>query len=179
MATPIRPVLATASDHSVQHLATPPSRSYAAAMKRLIASAMLLFVQACSPSIEGPAMLRQWERTLGTINQAFNPIVAPERVRVGEEFSITVSTVGSSSCSKADGEEVRVVGLFAEVVPYSREAPPGSACTDDLAQQPRTQKLRFEQAGVATIRVIARPSRPDMPIEAAVRIIVSPTDESR
>ena len=76
----------------------------------------------------------------------------PATLRRGVAFSATVATVGSSSCTRADGAEVTVTGLLAEVTPYDRKAI-GSVCTPDLAQFPRPVTLRFDQAGDAVVRV--------------------------
>jgi hypothetical protein len=48
---------------------------------------------------------------------------------------------------------VVVSGLLADVTPWDRVAPHGTACTDDLAPFPRDVTLRFDVAGTATVRL--------------------------
>lgn len=111
----------------------------------------------------GCSQTEGWEHSIGQNDPdalgPVSPILAPERVRRGTQFSIVVNTLGSSTCSEAEGAEVRLHSLVAEVTPYVRQAPEGSACSDDLAVQSREVPLRFSQTGTATIRVIGRPFR--------------------
>jgi len=80
-------------------------------------------------------------------------LVAPDSARAGVPFTVRVTTFGSSSCTRADGAEVRVAGSVAEIVPFDRHAGGMRACTDDLASFPRDVAIRFDAAGPATVRV--------------------------
>lgn len=83
------------------------------------------------------------------------PITLPATVKRGVSFDATVTTYGSSSCTRADGAEVQVRGLIAEVTPYDLTNRRG-ICTADLRAFPRTVSLRFDEAGEATVRVNGR-----------------------
>jgi hypothetical protein len=79
-------------------------------------------------------------------------LAAPETVQVGHYFGVTVTTQGSSSCNRADGAEVSMKGLVAEIVPYDLFT--GSICTADLVPYPRNVLLMFGEPGIGTVRVI-------------------------
>lgn len=83
-------------------------------------------------------------------------LVAPDAVTRGAPFQITVSSFGSSSCTRADGYDVTSSPTAFEVRLYDQEAPSGTACTADLRSFPRTLTVQFDQAGTAEIRVIGR-----------------------
>jgi len=80
----------------------------------------------------------------------------PARAIAGVAFEITVTTVGSGICTRADGASVAVSGLVADVTPWDRLAPARAVCTDDLAPFPRRVTLRFSSPGTATIRLHGR-----------------------
>jgi hypothetical protein len=99
------------------------------------------------------------------------PAQAPDAVRVGEHFTVTVVSYGSSSCTRPDGAEVRVNGLTAVITPYDEQAiGKGRVCTDDLRPYPRDVSLSFEEAGQALIRVIGRSF--DGPAEFSTTVLV-------
>ena len=135
-------------------------------------AAALLALSGCD------ALDDRWERTLGTIDPSgrgpMSPLIAPAHVKAGAEFTVIVATVGSSTCTRADGAEVRVIGLFAEIVPYDRRAPAGTACTDDLASNPHEVRLRFAKPGEATIRVVGRPRRAEGMVQFELPVSVIP-----
>lgn len=81
---------------------------------------------------------------------------APEAVRVGERFTVTVTTVGLDGCWQPVDEEVTVDGLAASIVPFDREEEEGVACTQALVSLDHPVTLSFEQAGEAVIRVDGR-----------------------
>ena len=80
---------------------------------------------------------------------------APDSMRLGEATQVRVTTYGSGSCTRAAGAELRVTGLVAEITPIDREQRSG-ACTSDLRSYARDVGVRFDVAGVATIRVRGR-----------------------
>ena len=90
---------------------------------------------------------------LGPHHQADGVLAAPETVQVGRRFAVTVTTIGSSSCVEADGADVAVNGLVAEIVPYDLDYTHGT-CTMDYAPHPRLALLRFDKRGIGTVRVI-------------------------
>ena len=117
----------------------------------------LALVFGCS-SILGPDT-DEWVREVGQLAPELSSIQMlrlPVEAEAGMAFDITVTTVGSSSCTRADGAEVVVSGLVADVTPWDRVAPQGTACTADLAGFPRDVTLRFDVAGTATIRLHGR-----------------------
>lgn len=100
-----------------------------------------------------------WSRRLGLVIESqahLSSLVAPDVVTRGTPFQITVSTFGSSSCTRADGQEVVSSPAAFEVRLYDREAPSHTACTADLRSFPRILTVQFDQAGTAEIRVIGR-----------------------
>jgi hypothetical protein len=131
-----------------------------------------LLLAACTPVL-GPA---GWERVVGVVDTEARlaaPIALPASARVGVAFTATVTTHGSGSCTRADGADVDIDGLNADVTPYDREARRG-VCTDDLAPYPRSVTLRFVTAGEARIRVLGRPLSSAAPAVYEARLTVLP-----
>jgi len=110
--------------------------------------AALTLLSACDGLVDGAG----WRRQVGSISETPATLQMPASVRRGVAFTATVTTYGSSSCTRADGAEVTVSGLLAEVTPYDRKAI-GSLCTTDVASFPRPVTLRFDEAGDAVVRV--------------------------
>ncbi|HUR94092.1 MAG TPA: hypothetical protein VMY76_05885 [Gemmatimonadales bacterium] len=95
----------------------------------------------------------------GTIDKSRSSapvLVAAGQPRVGRAFSVTVNTVGSSSCTTAVGGEVMVTDDLARIVPYDRVPAPGhdTLCTDDFVIHPRDFLLVFHAIGPARVRVV-------------------------
>ncbi len=82
-------------------------------------------------------------------------LVAPDSVRAGVPFTVTVSSFGSTTCTRADGATLIVAGVLATIAVWDREQV-GGACTDDLRQFPRDVSVQLLTAGRATIRVQGR-----------------------
>lgn len=100
-----------------------------------------------------------WSRRLGMVIESqahLSSLVAPDVVTRGTPFQITVSTFGSSSCTRPDGYEVMSSPAAFEVRLYDREAPSRTPCTADLRSFPRVITVQFDQVGAAEIRVIGR-----------------------
>lgn len=100
-----------------------------------------------------------WRRELGVLDtegRLQGSLNAPAEVTRGVPFDVVVTTYNSSSCTRPAGAETDVDGLFATVRPYDRVSTGTRPCTDDLHAFPRTVQLRFDAAGVATIRVLGR-----------------------
>jgi hypothetical protein len=118
----------------------------------LLAAAMLA---GCASMLEP----RQWERVVGVIDPGgmqMPPFQAPDTVRAGTQFQVHVTTYGSSTCTRADGAELRrLSGTVAEITPYDRQ-PLSGICTSDLVPFPRAVGVRFDEAGVALIRIVGR-----------------------
>lgn len=109
----------------------------------------LALLPACDGLVDGAG----WRRQVGEISETPATLQMPASVQRGVAFTATVTTIGSSSCTRADGAEANVSGLLAEVMPYDRKATGGVPCTADLASFPRPVTLRFDQAGDAVVRV--------------------------
>ena len=113
-----------------------------------------LLLAGCSP-VTGPG----WTRVIGIVDVQISvrrALELPDTVVAGQAFTATVTTYGSSSCTRPDGAEVEVRGRIATITPYDRVAPPGSTCTGDLHAFPREVRLRFDGAGEAAVRVRSR-----------------------
>jgi hypothetical protein len=124
-------------------------------MKRTALAAMILLA-ACSSNGTEPD---EWRRVVGQIEPSLSSVQAvrvPAAAVVNVPFSITINTVGSSTCTRADGAAAAVAGQLALVTPYDRIAPDGTGCTRDLRAFPRDVSLRFSSPGEARIRVQAR-----------------------
>ena len=80
---------------------------------------------------------------------------APDSVWVGAAVSVRVTTYGSGSCTRDAGADLRMSHLLAEITPMDRQQTSGP-CTDDLRSYARAVALRFDVAGVATVRVRGR-----------------------
>ena len=94
-----------------------------------------------------------------------NVVTAPDTVAVGTSFTAVVTTLGSSSCTRAAGAHVGVSGLTATVVPF--DSVPGdkhATCTSDLRAFPRDVSLTFGAAGQAAIAVAGRSEHGDTTI---------------
>ena len=76
-----------------------------------------------------------WSRTAARLYPSLSStqvIAAPLEVNVGESFTVTVTSRGSSSCTRADGMDVSFRGNVVDLVPWDLVAPQHVACTDDL-----------------------------------------------
>lgn len=133
----------------------------------------LVFIAACSSPF-GPS----WKRVIGTIEvggqHSPSPIHLPSEIRSGVSFSATVVTYGSSTCTRADGADVQVTGLTAEITPYDLRRTGKAVCTDDLAPHPREVRLRFNTPGEALIRVRGRSIAVDEPAVYDTTVTVLP-----
>jgi hypothetical protein len=100
-----------------------------------------------------------WRRVVGHVNPALSSIQAvsfPAQVQANVPFPVTVTTLGSSSCTRADGASVSRSDNLAIITPYDRVAPDGTACTRDLRGFPRTVMVRFGRPGEARLRFPTR-----------------------
>lgn len=114
-----------------------------------------------------------WERVVGMTGDSgtLPPLTLPASAKRGESFDVTVTTYGSSSCTRADGAETSVRGLVAEITPYDLVSR-GGICTADLHSFPRTVTLRFAEAGEAIVRVNGHSG--SEPVRYEARITVQP-----
>ncbi len=78
-------------------------------------------------------------------------ISAPDEVQAGVALEATITTVGLSTCWRADGADTQVSGNLAVVVPYDLSPKSEDICGDAIVHLPRTVKLTF-----ATLRVNGR-----------------------
>lgn len=82
-------------------------------------------------------------------------IVAPDSVRIGEQFSALISTYGSSSCTRAHTALAYTGSAYLDLSVYDARRVSGG-CTRDLRAIVRDVPIRFTDVGVATIRVHGR-----------------------
>jgi hypothetical protein len=117
---------------------------------------------------------REWERVVGVIDPGGMPVPsyqAPDTVQAGAQFQVHVTTYGSSTCTRADGAEVRrLSGTVAEITPYDRQ-PLSGICTSDLVPFPRTVDVRFDEAGEALIRIVGRSFQGTAEFEKTVVVV--------
>ena len=98
-----------------------------------------------------------WVRVIGTLNSGAERTIittAPAQVVAGEQFTLSVSTVGSSNCTRADGNDLSVSGSVARFVPYDEMPSDGRACFRDEAPFPHSDVLRFQEPGTARVRIV-------------------------
>lgn len=84
-------------------------------------------------------------------------IDVPATVRAGEDFTVTVRTLGADGCWRRDRTEVSVSGLVATVTPWDvdrrhRE----TACTLATVEITHTATVRFEQTGEGRVDIRGR-----------------------
>ena len=119
----------------------------------------LLIPTACTSGTDPDVDADGWRRVMGTMEPAMSSVQAikvPADIVAGVPFTVTLTTLGSSSCTRADGANRAVVGNMAVITPYDRIAPEGTGCTRDLRGFPRDVTITIAEAGPATIRIIAR-----------------------
>lgn len=131
----------------------------------------LLLVVSCSTSTEP-----EWARVPGLIMEGqapFTALVAPDDVARGTRFDVTVSSFGSSSCTRDDGYDLEATRTSAVIRLFDLVATGAIACTDDLRQFPRHLTLEFPDPGPASITVVGR-GFDGQPLEITKTIIVRP-----
>ncbi len=82
-------------------------------------------------------------------------LVAPDTVADGVPFTVSVSTFGSGSCTRASATLSSVGPALVDMSMFDQQRV-GIPCTDDLRQFRRDISLKFAGVGVATIRVRGR-----------------------
>lgn len=82
-------------------------------------------------------------------------LLVPDTVALGSTFKVTITTYGSSSCTRPNGAEVIIKDGVAEIIPYDYKITSGF-CTADLRAFPRDVQLRFGARGEALVRVQGR-----------------------
>ena len=111
----------------------------------------------------------------GTIT-APQPIVAPDTVSAGEPFAVAVHTIGENGCWSADGQELRVDGRTATIVPYDAHSG-AEVCTEVLGYLPHQVTVTIPTPGLAVIRVDGRRVRQgdrswEIPVSAERTVVV-------
>jgi hypothetical protein len=111
----------------------------------------------------------------GTVT-APRPIEAPDSVRVGERFQVTVHTIGENACWRADGQDVRVEGSVATIVPWDAHSG-AEMCAEVLGHLAHRVDVTFAAPGQATIRVNGRRVRQadrtwEQPVSAERTVVV-------
>lgn len=93
----------------------------------------------------------------GPTDASEGSLEAPDTVRVGETFPVTIRTVGLDGCWAPAGEDVTVEGLTATVVPFDSTGDrEGVACTMALVHLDHEVRLAFGAVGEAVVRVEGR-----------------------
>lgn len=104
------------------------------------------------------------ERRVGIVmlyrTEPERPLAAPDTVRAGADFQVTVTTLGGG-CERKGETESEVRGAVATVTPYDYTDAAAQVCTDILKLFPHTATLRFAAPGEALLRVHGRRVGPD------------------
>lgn len=84
------------------------------------------------------------------------PLMLPDTVAAGAAFTATITTTGPNGCWRAS-DVVKVAGeAQVTLTPYDLAPAPGAVCPDAPVTLPRTVELRFDQPGVARVRLEGR-----------------------
>jgi len=121
--------------------------------------------RASQPQAPARSMPTPEARILGLIDDRANDaLIVPRTVSAGEDFQVTMTTIGSG-CERAADTGVIVTENSATVMVYDLTVAthPGVACTMVLKRLPHTITLRFTKRGEALIRVWGRRVGPDTP----------------
>jgi hypothetical protein len=99
------------------------------------------------------------QRVIGTIDPSHTVvpvIVAPDEARAHVPFTVIVHTVGTSDCTKPDGNDLVVLGDVARIVPYDVVPIPGhsTVCRNDYAFQEHRLSVTLPRTGAARVRVV-------------------------
>lgn len=90
----------------------------------------------------------------------------PQSVRIGERFTVAVTTYGGG-CSSLGDTQVGVTGLQVDVRPFDYETITENAgCTRELRMHRHEASVWLEEVGTATVRVHGR----RLPADEAVTI---------
>lgn len=125
-------------------------------VKRLAFAACALMLMSCTSSATAPD---DWRLLPGVVDPSLSSVqavVSPAQVTVGSQFEVTVHTLGSSSCTRANGTRVETREQEVRITPLDWIAPPQSVCTDDLKAFPHVVTLRLHRVGDAVLRIEAR-----------------------
>lgn len=126
---------------------------------------LLLPLLAGCPEIAGPSSDQQ----VGVVDSEYLDVpvlLAPDTVRAGAGFGVTVTTLGYSGCWQAAGAKTARSGAVVTITPYDRLVQ-GVGCTAALEMLSRTVELHLEQPGVVVLRVEGRSDRPGREAELA------------
>lgn len=100
-----------------------------------------------------------WQRDVGVVDPALSSvqmISAPTQANVNTAFTVTVRTLGSSSCTRVAETEVAVSGLNVDITPYDEYTRSVPVCTTDLRAFEHQARVTVGTAGEARIRLHAR-----------------------
>ena len=128
--------------------------THPAAVVALLAVSLGLTVGACSNPTDPNT-----ERVVGRIDPSLSsrPVVsAPQEVRAGVAFTVTVTTV-AFGCATAEGGLVEIRRNLARVTPYDRvpEAGHGALCGEAvITLLPRDLRVTLSHTGTASLRVV-------------------------
>jgi hypothetical protein len=111
----------------------------------------------------------QEARVLGILDESENEaLVAPSAVPIGEDFQVTITTIGSGCEREADaGVIVSEDGATVMVYDFTKANRPGVACAMIHKRLRHTVTLRFTKRGKALIRVWGRRVGSDTPLAGA------------
>lgn len=100
-----------------------------------------------------------WDRRPGIIAPSLSSVplvMGAQEATAGVPITLTVTTVGSSTCTRADGAKVFTRDGQIVVTPLDLVATGARACTDDLHAFPRPVTVTFPTAGMGRLRIEGR-----------------------
>ena len=115
----------------------------------------------------------QESRVPGILDESANDaLVAPSAVMAGENFQVTITTIGSGCEREADtGVIVSEDSATVMVYDFTKATHPGVACAMIFKQLRHTITLRFTKRGNALIRVWGRRVGSDTPLGGAPTVL--------
>lgn len=108
------------------------------------------------------------------MNAANPPVIElPQSVRVGERFTVRVTTYGGG-CTSRGNMQVSVIGLQVELRPYDvYPADEDEACTRELRTHLHQASVWLEEPGTATVNVHGRRMPEDEPVTVTRTLTVT------
>jgi hypothetical protein len=116
-----------------------------------------MLIAGCSSSSTSPD---GWDRRPGIIAPSLSSVplvMGPQQQAVaGLPITFTITTVGSSSCTRGDGAKVAARDGRIVITPLDFVATGAVACTDDIHAFPRDVAVTFSKAGTGRLRIEGR-----------------------
>lgn len=118
----------------------------------------------------GPTM-SAWTTVIGHIDSTgmnMSPLVVPDTVQAGAWFSATIVTFGSRGCFRPGETDLQRAESAVSITPFDSARIGSRRCLPGLMAAPRVVALRFDEPGVAIVRLKGRGFRGMIVMERAI-----------